>query len=410
MDQSNYPGPHIHERHRLPRDSYQLEASTWSRGRNALFFAAIVSVVLCVLGYLQDPERFFRSYLIAFTFTTAVGLGAFFFVMAMYLAGSAASVTVRRIMENIMVTLPAGAILFIPLIFGLKHVYSWTDPAFIAANEVMHKKLGYLNEHMFTLRTYAFFLLWSIWVFAIYRQSTKQDSERSARQMHVIARWSAPGLFLVIAVGTLGAYDWLMSLQPTWFSTIFGLYYLAGGALAFMSIVTLICLAFRRAGILTNSINIEHYHDLGKWMFALTAFYTYIGFSQYLLIWYANIPEETQFYRLRSQGTWLFISLALPFVRFLIPFFILLCRPAKRSLTVIGLVAGYSVLMELLDLYWVVMPNYYPNGPQIHWIDFATLGATVSICGLQFWNRFRRHKMVPVGDLRFEQSLAFENA
>jgi hypothetical protein len=111
--------------------------------------------------------------------------------------------------------------------------------------------------------------------------------------MHIISRWSAPGLFLVVVVGTLAAYDWLMSVQPAWYSTIFGLYYLAGGALSFMAITTLICLGFRRAGILKDTITVEHYHDLGKWLFALTAFYTYIAFAQYLLIWYANLPEET---------------------------------------------------------------------------------------------------------------------
>lgn len=409
MDQSPYITPDIHPYpHHHGKDNYQLETRRWSAGRNALVFASLVSVILCVLGYLQNPERFFQSYLVAFGFTSAIGLGAFFFVMAMYMSGSAASVTVRRIMENVMITLPVGAILFLPLIFGLKHVYPWTSPsAFPAADVLKHK---YLTENSFTLRTYVYFLLWSVWIFAIYHQSTKQDSQKSVRQMKIISRWSAPGLFLVVVVGTLAAYDWLMSVQPTWYSTIFGLYYLSGGALAFMSVVTLVCLAFRRAGILTKSINMEHYHDLGKWLFALTAFYTYIAFAQYLLIWYANIPDETQFYRLRSQGSWLFISLALPFLRFFIPFFVLLCRGAKRNLTIIGLVAGWSLVMEFLDLYWVVMPVHYPNGPQISWIDFATLAATVSICSLQFWNRFRRHKMVPVGDLRFEQSLTFENA
>jgi hypothetical protein len=400
----------LHAAHHHPADNYQLENSRWSAGRNTLFLAVIISVALCVLGYIQDPERFFRSYTVAFAFTSAIGLGSFFFVMAMYLSGSAASVTVRRIMENIMITLPVGAILFLPLIFGLKHVYPWTHPDIVSASDVLRKKSSYLDENFFVLRTYIYFLLWSIWIFAIYHQSTKQDSQKSIRQMKVISRWSAPGLFLVVAVGTLAAYDWLMSIQPTWYSTIFGLYYLAGGALAFMSVLTLVCLAFRRAGILTNSINIEHYHDLGKWLFALTAFYTYIAFSQYILIWYANIPEETIFYRARSQGGWLWISLALPFLRFFIPFFVLLCRPAKRNLTIIGMVAGWSLLMEFLDMYWVVMPTHYPNGPQIHWMDFACLAATVSICGLQFWNRFRKHKMVPVGDLRFEQSLNFENA
>jgi hypothetical protein len=394
----------------LETDNYQLEQSRWAAGRNTLFLAALISIIACVAGYISDPERFFRSYTVAFAFTSAIGLGAFFFVMAMYLAGNAAGVTVRRIMENVMITLPVGAILFIPLIFGLKYVYPWMHADVVSANVNLRAKSAYLTENFFVLRTYVFFFLWSIWIFSIYRQSTKQDTERSVRQMYVIARFCAPGLFLVVLVGTLAAYDWLMSVQPTWYSTIFGLYYLAGGALAFMSVVTLVCLGFRRAGILTNSINIEHYHDLGKWLFCLTAFYTYIAFSQYLLIWYANLPEETIFYRVRSHGMWLPISLALPFVRFIIPFFVLLCRPAKRNLTIIGLVAGWSLIMEFIDIYWVVMPVHYPEGPQIHWMDFATLGATVSICGLQFWNRFRKHKMVPVGDLRFEQSLNFENA
>jgi hypothetical protein len=142
----------------------------------------------------------------------------------------------------------------------------------------------------------------------------------------------------------------------------------------------------------------------------MTAFYTYIAFSQYILIWYANIPEETQWYRHRSAGSWLYVALAMPFIRFVIPFFTLLCRPAKRSLGVIAFVAVWSIVVEYIDLYWVVMPTYYKEGPQIHWLDFATLGATVSVCALIFWSRFRKHKMVPVGDLRFEQSLHFENA
>jgi hypothetical protein len=391
-------------------DNYQLESSRWSAGRNVLFFAALVSVLACVAGYLQDPTRFFRSYMVAFAFTAAIGLGAFFFVMVQYLTGSAWSVTVRRIMENIMITLPVGALLFIPLAFGLKDVYSWTNADIVSQDHALRAKSGYLTEQFFVIRTYVYFLLWSIWIFSIYRQSTKQDTERSVRQMHIASRWSAPGLFLVVVVGTAASFDWLMSIEPRWYSTIFGLYVLSGGGLAFMAAVTLICLGFRRAGILTNSINMEHYHDLGKWMFALTAFYTYIAFSQYLLIWYANLPEETFWYRNRSQGSWLWIALAMPFIRFIIPFFTLLCRPAKRSLKLLGLAAVWILVVEYVDLYWVVMPAYYKTGPQFHWLDVATLAATVSICGLVFWGRFKRHKMVPVGDLRFEQGLHFENA
>jgi hypothetical protein len=388
-------------------DNYQLDASTWANGRNTLVLAVLISVIACVAGYLNDPVRFHRSYVIAFSYVAAAGVGAFFFVMVQYLTGSAWSVTMRRIMENIMVTLPACAILFIPIAFGLKDIYPWTDRA---NNPFAGTKGAYLTENFFVLRTYIYFTLWSIWIFAIYYQSTKQDKERSARQMNVIARWSAPGLFLAVVVGTLAAYDWLMSVEPHWYSTIFGLYILAGGALTFMSFLTLICLGFRRAGILKNSITPEHYHDLGKWLFALTAFYTYMGFSQYLLIWYANLPEETIWYRHRSVGSWLYISLAMPFIRFLIPFFVMLSRPAKRSLKMIAALAIWSIIVEYIDLYWVAMPAYFKTGPRISWMDFATLAATLSICALVFWSRFRKNKLAPVGDLRFEQSLHFENA
>jgi hypothetical protein len=389
--------------------SYQMEAARWSTGRNVLAFAALIAIVLCAFGYTQNPERFFRSYMVAFAFTAVTGLGAFFFVMVQYLTGSAWSVTVRRIMENIMITLPVGAVLFIPVAFGLKYIYSWMDTAMVAADPVLKLKANYLTQDAFLIRAIIFFVLWSIWIFAIYRQSTKQDTEKSIRQMHIISRWSAPGLFLVVVVGTLASYDWLMSIEPKWYSTIFGLYILSGGALTFMSIVTLVALGFRKAGLLTKSITMEHYHDLGKWMFALTAFYTYIAFSQYLLIWYANLPEETIWYRNRSAGSWLFWALAMPFIRFVIPFFTLICRPAKRNLTILGVMAVWCIVVEYVDLYWVVMPAYYKDGPQVHWLDFATLALTVSVCGLAFWGRFKKNKMVPVGDMRFEQSLQFEN-
>ncbi len=389
------------------QDNYQMEASRWAKGRNTLMLASLISVAACVAGGISDPVRFHQSYIIAFAYVAAAGLGAFFFVMVQYLTGSAWSVTMRRIMENIMVTLPACAILFLPIAFGLKDIYPWMNKT---ANPLLGTKGQYLTDNFFIIRTYIYFALWSIWIFAIYYQSTKQDTERSARQMNIIARWSAPGLFLAVVVGTLASYDWLMSLEPRWYSTIFGLYILAGGALTFMSFVTLICLGFRRAGILRNSITPEHYHDLGKWLFALTAFYTYMAFSQYLLIWYANLPEETIWYRHRSVGGWLGISLAMPFIRFIIPFFTMLSRPAKRSLNMIAALAIWSIVVEYIDLYWVVMPTYFKNGPQISWMDFATLAATLSICGLVFWSRFQHHKLAPVGDLRFEQSLHFENA
>ncbi len=396
--------------HHSSADNYQMEASRWSAGRNVLAFAALISILACIAGYVINPARFFQSYTVAFAFVTMTGLGAFFFVMVQFLTGSAWSVTMRRIMENIMITLPVGLLLFIPIVLGLKEIYPWTNGSLVAGSEALRAKSAYLSDRFFIIRGIAYFVVWSLWIGSIYRQSTRQDTERSIKQMHIASRWSAPGLFLAVAVGTLASYDWLMSLEPTWYSTIFGLVMLSGGGLTFFSIVTLVCLGFRKAGILKNSITMEHYHDLGKWLLTMTSFYTYVAFAQYFLQWYANIPEETQWYRHRMVGSWLGISLAMPFLRFLIPFSLLLCRPAKRSLFMIGAIAVWSIVVEYIDLYWTVMPTYFKTGPQLHWLDLATLGATVSICGLVFWSRFRAHKMVPVGDLRLEQSLHFENA
>ena len=392
-----------------PESYYQMETARYNAGRNVLAFAALISIALCAFGYWQNPARFFQSYLVAFGFVVATGLASFFFVQVQFLTGSAWSVTVRRIMENILITLPFCAILFLPIAFGLKDLYSWTNTAMVMADPGLRYKASWITEHGFITRAYIYFAVWSLWIFSIYHQSTKQDSEKSIRQMHILSRWSAPGLFLAVVIGTLGCYDWFMSLEPKWYSTIFGLYILSGGAVTFFSILALICMGFRRAGVLTKAISMEHFHDIGKWMFAMTAFYTYIAFAQYLLIWYANLPEETIWYRHRIAGSWFWIGIAMPFIRFVIPFFTLICRPAKRSLTVIGLMAVWSIVVEYVDLYWVVMPVFNKDGIQVHWLDFATLALTVSTCGLVFWTRFKKNKMVPVGDLRFEQSLQFEN-
>jgi len=399
-----------HSHHATAVDNYQMDISRWNTGRNVLVFAALLGIIGCVAGYFTNPARLFQSYIVAFAYTTLIGLGAFFFVMIQFLTGSAWSVTMRRIMENVMITLPVGLLLFIPVAIGLNDIYPWTNQQAVAADAVLRAKSSFLTPNWFIARAVIYFVLWSLWAGSIYRQSTKQDTARSVKQMHIASRWSAPGLFLAVAIGTLASYDWLMSLEPKWYSTIFGLVMLSGGALSFFSVVTLVCLALRQAGILKNSITPEHYHDLGKWIFAMTCFYTYVAFAQYFLIWYSNLPEETIWYRHRMVGSWLQISLAMPFLRFLIPFPILLSLPAKRSLKVVGFMAVWSLVVEYIDLYWVVMPTYYKTGPQPHWLDLATLVTTVSVCGLVFWSRFRAHKMVPVGDLRLEQSLHFENA
>ncbi len=395
--------------HHHEADSYQLDPAKWTTGRNVLAFVALVSWALLAFGYYNEQQRFFQSYLVAFCFGTFIILGATFFVYVQYLTGSAWSVTLRRIMENIMVSIPIGALLFIPIAFmGVDDLYKWAQADAIKDPLIQAKK-AFLNVSGFRMRGGILFVLWTIWSFAIWNSSTKQDKNKSIEQMKTSSRWSAPGLLLVCATGCLAAFEWIMSLDPHWYSTIFGLYCIAGGCVAMWALVTLIALGFRSNGILKNSITIEHYHDLGKWMFAISVFWTYLAASQYLLIWYASIPEETIYFKERMVGNWEWVSLLLPVGRFMIPFALLVCRAAKRNLAILRIAAIWILFMEFVDMYWMIMPNFHEHahGFHLHWLDLAALAGVISVYGLVFWSRFKSHSLVVEGDMRFEQGLNF---
>jgi hypothetical protein len=289
-------------------------------------------------------------------------------------------------------------------------LYHWAHPGVTDHDSILRAKAAYLNPTAFVWRSMVYFLLWSLWAVRIYKNSTKQDTTKSLDQMHALSRWSAPGLLMLVLSGTLAAFDWSMSLDPHWYSTIFGLYCFAGGAFSFMAAWFLIMRSLRDQGILRNAVHMEHYHDLGKWMFALTVFWTYIAFSQYLLIWYANIPEETIWYLHRFEGTWAWVSAALLFGHFIIPFLVLVLRSSKRNLKVLTVMAIWFLIIQYIDWYWQVMPNFYPHGVALHWLDIACLLAPASALGLVFWTRMKAHALMPIGDPRFEQALRFQNA
>jgi hypothetical protein len=388
------------------RDSYQIGHSMWMRGRNVIAFLMLVSYICCAFGFAFDRTQFFHSYLFGFVYFMMICLGALFFVQVQFLTGSAWSVPVRRFMENIAACLPLGALLFVPVALGMHALFSWSHDA---SDPMVAAKAGYLNPQFFLIRAAIYFLIWTVWSGSIYVQSTRQDTTKSIRQMHAMSAWSAPGLLLLFLTATLASFDWVMSLNPKWYSTIFGIYCLAGGGLAFMAVVTLISLGFRGAGVLKHTINVEHYHDLGKWMFAITVFWAYIAFSQYMLIWYANIPEETIFFKMRSHGSWGYWSILLIVGHFIVPFLVLLGRAAKRNFQVLALMAGWILAMHFVDIYWLVMPNFTPY-LNLHWMDFAAFVAVGSTMALLFWWRLKQHALLPVGDMRFEEGLAFENA
>lgn len=401
---------HTHQDHGHAHsaDNYFLTPDTWTRVRNSLAFITLLGWAGSAAGFVMNRKDFFPSYLMAFLFFASIAFGALFFVMVQHLTGSAWSVTVRRLMENKMRTIPLLLLLFVPVAFGMHDLYHWAHPE-AAQDAILKQKLGYLNDNFFLIRTVVVLALLSIFATRLWSLSRKQDDSGSILQTRSLERWSAPGLILLFIGGSVLAFDWIMSLDPHWFSTMFGVIFLSGGALGFMSLAILVTIAFRSAGYLRHSVTDEHYHDLGKWLFAFTVFWAYVSFSQYMLIWYGNLPEETMWFKHRIHGSWLGLSFLLIVGHFIVPFFSLMPRAVKRNLTAMRVFAGWMLVMHYLDLYWQVMPTFHKDGFAFSWISVATLAAVGGTLGLLFWSGFREKPLVPVGDPRLKQCLAFHN-
>jgi hypothetical protein len=392
--------------HHATLDNFHLDEGMWTKVRNIIVFVFLISAAATIAGYFLDQKQFFHSYLAGFMWGTRILLGCLFFLLAMFLAGAAWNVTVRRISETLASSIPYGLILFIPVGLGLHTLYPWTDPE-VASH--LKDKTAWLNDNFFLLRAVIYFSIWTFFSWGLYKNSTQQDKTKNIQHMHSNSKYSAPGILLVFLATSFAAFDWLMSLDPHWFSTIYGIYIYAGGGLASMCTLVLISLGFRRAGVLKNSITEEHYHDLGKFMFAITVFWTYVSFSQYMLYWYANIPEETIWFKHRFTGTWLHVSKFLVFGHFLFPLFFLITRKTKRNLSTLGFMAVWLLVMDYLDIHWNVMPNLHHEGFAPHWLDFTAPIMIASFYGFFFWTRLKQHALVPIGDVRLYQALAHHN-
>ncbi|MBK7142327.1 MAG: hypothetical protein IPH75_09630 [bacterium] len=374
-----------------------------------MLIAGGAGLILSILGWVLDADRFFHAYLTAFVFWTSIGLGALFFTMLHHLVGARWSVVIRRISESIMMVLPYMAALFIPALIGMHSLYHWSHADAVAHDALLQAKSGYLNQTFFIIRTVFFFAIWSLLAIKLHKLSLKQDKGDTQAIGDAMRKTSAWGMLLFAVTVTYAGYDWLMSLNPHWFSTIFGVYFFAGGLLSVIAFMTLIALALRRKGILADTITVEHYHDLGKLMFAFTVFWTYIGFSQYFLIWYGNVPEETVWYLARWEGSWQFVSMVILFGHFVLPFVALLFRATKRTPIALTLIGCWILLMHWVDMYWLVYPTLLKEGASINWIEPATMLFIGGVFLWGFWGRFSRHPLIPVQDPKLAGSINHVN-
>ena len=377
------------------------------------FFAAVGAIALLaafVLGRATAPERFFRAYLVSFCYFLSLALGALFFVLVTHLTRAGWSVSLRRIAEAVTWTLLPLGLLAAGVLVGMDSLYEWSHEHAVQHDGLLQHKSPYLNPTFFTIRLVAYFVIWNVIAHYFRRRSLEQDRTGRPEITIRMEYRSAPATILFALTTTFAAFDLLMSLNPHWYSTIFGLYYFSGAVVAFFSFLPIVTSLFQRRGRLLRVVTTEHYHDMGKLMFAFTVFWTYVAFSQYMLIWYGNLPEETIFYVRRQQGQWAWASLALLFGHFVVPFLALLSRRPKRRPRLLILVASWLLVMHWLDLYWLVVPEVSPGRFGLSPLDLLCF---VGIGGLFLaavvW-RLGRHELVPVRDPRLAESLAFESA
>jgi hypothetical protein len=372
--------------------------------------AALLGAVACAVLGAGNPRQFFFSWLVSFLFFLSLALGGLFFVLIQYATQGGWGIVVRRIGETIFTTIPVMGALFVPLVFGLHDVYAWSVPGAAEHDALLQWKAPFLNVPFFLIRAVIYFGLWSAIALLYYRASRGQDATGDPAVSARLRLLAGPSIIVLALTQTFASIDWIVSLTPHWYSTMFGVYFFAGSFVGFIALLSVVTTAMRGARLLDTVISPEHMHDVGKFLFAFTCFWAYIAFSQFFLIWYANLPEETVWFKARLEGSWKMVSLLLMAGHFAVPFLFLMGRAVKRRGWTLALGGAWILAMHYVDLYWQVMPTLHADGVHVSVLDVAAFlavgGCFVAAVG---W-LMRRQPLVPLRDPRLAESLAFENA
>ena len=365
-----------------------------------------VGLALTVLGiFLVSPFQFYRSYLWCYVFYLGVAVGSLAWLMLQYLTGGAWGVVIRRPAEAAARTIPLLALLFLPIVIGIPNLYKWSHPNLVAADEVLRHKRVYLNTPFFLARAVLYFAGWCFLAWFFNRGSAAEDREGGSKQHGRMAALAGPGIIFWGFSITFMAVDWVLSLDPHWFSTIFGLIFMAGqglSSLAFL-IALMVLLSYYRP--MSEVLTARHLHDLGKLLLALVMVWAYFAFSQFLIIWSGNLPEEIPWYLERLSGGWQYVALALIVGHFALPFALLLSRDLKRNFKLLASIAVFILFMRYIDLYWLVAPDFAKGAFTVSWMDFT---APIGIGGVwlyAFLGQLEKRPLMPLHEPHLEEAL-----
>jgi hypothetical protein len=372
---------------------------------------ALLVLITAIVAVATNSKDAFYSYLVAFSYWAGIAFASTILLMIFHATHARWMTILRRPAEAMAVVIPVFIVLIIPIWLGMKQLYSWVDPVAAgftgeALARVKHKG-AWLSVNFFIVRSVVYIVIASLLGWRLYGWSLRQDKEGGIALLASMRKFSSGGLpFIALAI-TFGAFDWLMSLNPTWFSTIFGVYFFAGSFLSSLAILAIVTWQANLNNVFGGGMNVEHTHSIGKLMLAFTCFWTYIAFSQLLLIWIAGLPEEIPFYITRFREGWRGVGIALIFFHFFVPFGALLSRSLKRTPKKLAMVGIWILCIHYVDIYWLVMPTLYPDGVSFHWtqpVAFLGIGLLAVAFGI---SRLRGRMAVPMRDPYLAESLRY---
>lgn len=370
---------------------------------------AAFSVALAV-GAVFDPVQFYQSYLIGYIYWLAIALGCMGFTMVHHLTGGGWGFVTRRILEAGAWTIPFMALLALPILLGMHQLYPWTDLQEPSAHGLIEHKEPYLNVPFFLIRNVLYFAIWSTMAILLTRWSAAQDRtgdpELTIRQRFL----SGPGIVVYGLTATFASVDWVMSLEPEWFSTIYGMLFFVSHGLAALAFSIIWVRALSGRPPISDRIRIKHYHDLGTFMFAFVMLWAYLAFSQFLIIWSANLAEEASWYIYRTHHGWEYVALFLVVFQFALPFLILLSRRIKQDPVKLVRMAYWILLVRFIDFFWWIKPAFSPGSFSVHWMDIV---APLAIGGLWlalFATRLQSQELMPTRDPRLDEAFGQQEA
>ena len=383
---------------------YTPPASLDALRRRSLIIG-IVGLAASGAGAFVNPDQFLHSYLLAFLLWLGAALGGLALTMLQHMSGGGWGVVLRRLLEAEARTLPWMAVLFVPIALGTTRLYPWTDAARVAADHVLTEKAPYLNLPFFYARAVLYFAVWCGLARFLTKWSAEQDATGAPDLPRRMRAMSAVGLVVYALTMTFAAIDWGMSLEPHWFSTMYGFLFIGGQALMGLSVAIVMARRLSLEPPMSGVFNAGHFHDFGKLLFAFTMVWAYLSFSQFLIIWSANLPEEIPWYIHRMHGGWEAIGIGLMLFHFAVPFVVLVNRKSKRNSAILAGMALWMIGMRFLDLFYIIGPEAYPDGLRIHWLDLATVVGVGGVWVALFAANLKSRPLLPLKEPELASAL-----